>query len=140
MGAELIETDPATHDRTMAVVQVLVHFSTLVMGRALSASDTPLEETLRFTSPIYRLELAFIGRLFAQDWQLYAEIEMANPRAQAARRRFLDAAAALDRAISTHDLDAFRALFEDGTRYFAEFADEAMTLSDHIIDELVKRP
>jgi chorismate mutase/prephenate dehydrogenase len=35
MGLELIESDPVAHDRMMAVVQVLVHFSTIVMGEAL---------------------------------------------------------------------------------------------------------
>ena len=140
MGLELIETDPETHDRMMAVVQVLVHFSTLVMGEALRGTGVSVEESLRFTSPIYRLELAFVGRLFAQNPELYAEIEMSNPAGAGVRRSFLDAAARLDRVISAGDHTTFIRLFEGVSAYFRDFADEAMELSDFIIDEVVARP
>lgn len=140
MGAELVESDPATHDRMMAVVQVLVHFSTLVMGEALRRSGVSIEESLRFTSPIYRLELAFIGRLFAQSADLYAEIEMANPRGAEARRAFLEAAREVAETVDGGDRDSFRKGFESVSAYFESFADEALTLSDHIIESLVRRP
>lgn len=140
MGMELIECEPHMHDRMMAVVQVLVHFSTIVMGRALRESGVSIEESLRFTSPIYRLELAFIGRLFAQNPELYAEIIMTNPQGDAMRQHFRDAADAFERIVATSDRDAFRVMFDEVSDYFADFADEAMELSNAIIDTLVKRP
>jgi chorismate mutase/prephenate dehydrogenase len=140
MGADLVETDPATHDRMMAVVQVLVHFSTLTMGEALRRSGVSIEESLRFTSPIYRLELAFIGRLFAQSADLYAEIEMANPRGVEVRRAFLEAARSMADTVDSGDRQGFRAGFQNVSAYFESFADEALTLSDHIIESLVRRP
>ena len=57
MGAEIVVTEPAVHDRTMAVVQVLTHFGIMAMGRALARSGLELADTLRFTSPIYRLRV-----------------------------------------------------------------------------------
>jgi chorismate mutase/prephenate dehydrogenase len=140
MGLEIIETDPVTHDRMMAVVQVLVHYSTLVMGEALRSTGVSIEESLRFTSPIYRLELAFVGRLFAQSADLYAEIEMTNPHADEFRHCFLEAAGIFNRAIRTGDRESFRRLFEGISDYFRGFADEAMQLSDFIIDTLVMQP
>jgi chorismate mutase / prephenate dehydrogenase len=140
MGAEIIESDPAAHDRMMAVVQVLVHYSTLVMGKALRDSGMSVNDSLRFTSPIYRLELAFIGRLFAQNPDLYAEIEMRNPHGDEVRRAFRKAAEHLDSLIANHDHEAFRSLFRDVSAYFEDFADEAMRLSDAIIDTIVMRP
>jgi chorismate mutase / prephenate dehydrogenase len=140
MGLELIETDPETHDKMMAVVQVLVHFSTLVMGRALHQVGHPIDESLRFTSPIYRLELAFISRLFAQNVDLYAEIEMTNPHGAAARQAFIDAAEELDRIISETDREQFREVFSAVSTYFDHFADDAMALSDSIIDMVVTQP
>jgi chorismate mutase / prephenate dehydrogenase len=140
MGAELIEAEPAAHDRMMAVVQVLVHFSTLVMGLALRESGVSVRDSLRFTSPIYRLELAFIGRLFAQNPDLYAEIEMSNPHGAAVRIAFRDAAARLEKAIAAGDHDLFRSLFADVSAYFEDFAEEAMRLSDSIIDTIVMQP
>ena len=37
----------------MAVVQVLTHYSTEVLGRTMQRLDVSVEETLHFTSPIY---------------------------------------------------------------------------------------
>jgi len=140
MGCELIETTPADHDRMMAVVQVLVHFSTLVMGEALRRSGVSVADSLRFTSPIYRLELAFVGRLFAQDPELYAEIEMSNPRGASVRRHFRDAAQRLEDVISDGDRAAFHALFDDVGNYFSAFAGEAMKLSDAVVEAVVREP
>ena len=140
MGMELIESDPAEHDRMMAVVQVLVHYATLVMGRALSKSGVAIDDSLRFTSPIYRLELAFVGRLFAQDPDLYAEIEMTNPHGAEARLRFREAAEELDALLAAGDRDGFRALFGEVDDWFGDFDDEALRLSDVLIDALVTQP
>ncbi len=139
LGTEIIETDPVTHDRMMAVVQVLVHFRTLVMGEALRRTGVPVQDSLRFTSPIYRLELAVTGRLFTQDPELYASIEMDNPHGAEMRQLFVDAAGAYQAAIESGDRQAFRELFEGVSTYFGEFGGEAMRLSDAIIDLLVER-
>jgi chorismate mutase/prephenate dehydrogenase len=140
MGMELIESDARTHDRMMSVVQVLVHYATIVMGDALRRSGLSIEESLRYTSPIYRLELAFVGRLFAQNPDLYAEIEMTNPHGAAAREHFLDAARTLHEVIAAGDRARFHELFEGVSAYFHGFDEEAMQLSDFIIDAMVRQP
>ena len=140
MGLELVESDPITHDRMMAVVQVLVHFSTLVMGEALRRTGVAVRDSLQFTSPIYRLELAFVGRLFAQSPDLYAEIEMANPQGAEMRRLFRQAAEDVEAAIACGDRARFRQVFEKVSAYFGDFDEEAMALSDHIIETLVAQP
>ncbi len=134
LGLELVFTDPATHDRMMAVVQVLVHFSTLVMGTALQQSGVSIEQSLEFTSPIYRMELALIGRLFGQDPDLYAEIEMTNPYSEPIRQHFIDAANQFNQIISQQDRAEFRKNFADLKEYFADFADQSMQLSNFLID------
>ena len=63
----------------MAIVQVLTHYSTEVLGRTMQRLDVPVMETLRFTSPIYHMELLMTARHFAQSADLYASIEMSNP-------------------------------------------------------------
>ena len=140
MGAELIETDPETHDTMMAVIQVLVHFSTIARGDALRRIGVPIEQSLRFTSPIYRLELAFIGRLFTQNPDLYAEITMRNPQSARVREAFTAAVAHLDSIVGAGDRDGFRAAFEDTSQFFAGFGPDAMRLSDLVIETLVRQP
>ncbi|MFT7623666.1 MAG: chorismate mutase/prephenate dehydrogenase [Myxococcota bacterium] len=140
MGCELVQAQPEAHDRMMAFIQVLMHFSTIVMGEAMRRSGVSVEESLRFTSPIYRLELAFVGRLFTQDPDLYAEIEMANPFGDEVRRHFLEAAAAVDQAVVSGDRVEFGRLFSAVSDWFSDFGDDAMQLSDAIIQSLVARP
>lgn len=140
LGADLIVTDPATHDRMMAVVQVLVHFRTVVMGDALRRTGVPVEESLRFTSPIYRLELAIVGRLFTQDPNLYGEIEMSNPYAEEVRGHFVKATSELAEIVAAGDRQAFNRRFREVARYFERFGDQAMALSDFLIDRLVEQP
>lgn len=60
----------------MTYIQALRHFSTFANGLHLSKQPIELAQLLALSSPIYRLELAMIGRLFAQDAELYADIIM----------------------------------------------------------------
>ncbi|MCO4745469.1 MAG: bifunctional chorismate mutase/prephenate dehydrogenase [Proteobacteria bacterium] len=140
MGAELVHAAPEVHDRMMAIVQVLVHYRTLAMGEALRRSGVSIRDTLAFTSPIYRLELAVVGRLFAQDADLYASIEMSNPQGPEVRRIFRESAEAVEQAVAGGDRGEFKALFDEVTRYMGSFGDEALNLSDVLIETLVARP
>ncbi len=139
LGVEWIESDPVSHDRAMAVVQVLLHFRTVVMGEALRRTGMPVAESLRFTSPIYRLELSVVARLFAQDPDLYAAIIFDNPRSAEVRRHFQEAAAAVEGAVVAGDREAFRGIFERVHDHFGGFSEEAMRMSDALIDFLVAR-
>lgn len=138
-GATLVRTDAEQHDRMMAAVQVLVHFSTIVAGEALRRTGTDVQESLGFTSPIYQLELSIIGRIFAQNADLYGEILMANPFSAEMRGAFLGAARELDSLVEAGEPDAFEAKFHEIGQHFASFRDEAMALSDYVIDTMVKR-
>lgn len=138
MGAELVHSEAGAHDRMMAIVQVLVHYRTLAMGEALRRCGVPIAETLAFTSPIYRLELAVVGRLFAQDADLYATIERSNPQGAEVRRIFRESAQAVEQAIASPE--DFRALFTQVSEYMGDFGDEALRLSDALIEMLVAQP
>ncbi len=77
-GAKLVEAQANKHDEAMQVVQALRHFSTFIYGVALFESKADINQLLQFSSPIYRLELAMVGRLFAQNAQLYSDIIFAQ--------------------------------------------------------------
>ena len=139
LGCEFVVAEPEVHDNAMAIIQVLMHFHTMVMGEALKRSGTKLEETLPFVSPVYRLELALVGRLFAQDPGLYAEIEMANPKGDALREEFIKAASDLHELLKAKDKKGFSESFEAVGDYFKNFSQEAVSLSNDLIDTVVKK-
>ncbi|MDM7859969.1 bifunctional chorismate mutase/prephenate dehydrogenase [Alteromonas sp. ASW11-36] len=87
-GAKIEETDAAEHDRAMAFIQVMRHFNTFVYGAHLRHENPDLELLTNFSSPIYRLELAMVGRLFAQAPELYADIIFNDPENVALLKRF----------------------------------------------------
>ena len=139
MGADLIDAEPIEHDRMMAVVQVLSHFGILTMGRSLTRAGVSLADTLRFMSPIYRLEVSMVGRLFAQQPELYREIVMSNPEAKRFLDLYVEEATRLANIIAGRAGDDFIAAFQETADYFAEFSADAMALSDRIIATLMAR-
>ncbi len=123
----------------MSVVQVLNHFQTQVLGVTLARLGVPLEETLRFTSPAYLLELYVAARHFAQESALYGPIEMRNPRAGEVTQAFGEAARELATVIAEGDQQAFDAMFVEVRGFFGEFTEEALEQSSYLIDRIVER-
>nr|HPO38860.1 prephenate dehydrogenase/arogenate dehydrogenase family protein [Kiritimatiellia bacterium] len=138
-GIELMETTPEEHDRAMSIVQVLVHFSTEVMGKTLVTLQVPIDRTLLFTSPIYLMELLLTARHFAQSPALYAAIQMSNPDTAAVTAAFARAAEELRTLTAAQDHAAFDALFAEVRQFFGPFTTRALEQSDFLIDRLVER-
>jgi prephenate dehydrogenase len=133
------EATPEQHDRVMAVVQVLTHFQTQVLGLALVRIGVPLGETLRFTSPAYLLELYVSARHFAQSPDLYGAIEARNPETPAVTTAFNAAARELADIVVAGDRARFHAMFDEVRAFFGSFTDEAMEQSSYLIDRIVER-
>jgi chorismate mutase/prephenate dehydrogenase len=138
-GLVVTETTPERHDRAMSVVQVLTHFQTQVLGVTLARLGVPLEETLRFTSPAYLLELYVAARHFAQSSSLYGPIEMRNPRTREVTAAFETAAAELGAVLVAGDQARFDAMFAEVREFFGPFTDEALEQSSFLIDRIVER-
>jgi chorismate mutase/prephenate dehydrogenase len=138
-GAILMITSPVEHDRLMAVVQGLRHFATFAFGRFLWRRGVDIPRTLEFSSPIYRLELGMVGRLFAQDPELYADIILADDE----RRRILgEYAVAVREAadlLATGNGDAFCREFRQIADWFGAFSEQALRESGYLIDKLIER-
>lgn len=77
-GGILQQTTAKEHDDAMVFIQVMRHFCSFVFGAHLAGEKPDLQKLVALSSPIYRLELAMVGRLFAQDPALYADIIFDN--------------------------------------------------------------
>jgi chorismate mutase/prephenate dehydrogenase len=138
-GLVVAETTPEAHDRAMAVVQVLTHFSTEVTGATMAKLGVPLDATLPFTSPVYLIELLMTARHFAQSPDLYASIQMSNPENARVTEAFVRAAEELRAHVASRDHQAFARVFESVHDYFGDFTELAMEQSSFLIDRLVER-
>jgi prephenate dehydrogenase/chorismate mutase len=138
-GAEIIESTPEEHDAQMALIQVLVHEKTMVLGSVLERLHAKLGRSLQFASPIYRTELAMIGRMFSQGADLYADILTNNPEGTNVTHLFEQEAAHFARAVAMRDRETIVRRFREVAAFMAEFAQWARKESDTILHDLVRR-
>ena len=65
---------------------------------------------------------------------------MSNPHANEVRARFIESALEIEQLSRSGDRRAFRKRFEEVASWFHGFQDEAMRLSDGVIDAMIRRP
>ncbi len=138
-GLITFQATPRQHDEAMAIVQVLMHFSTEVMGMTLNALDVSIEETLTFTSPIYLMEMLMTGRHFAQSPHLYSAIQMNNTLTPKMTEAFIQSAKQLADIVSRKDTAAFEEMFVTIQKQFGSFTQDALEQSSFLIDRMVER-
>ncbi len=138
-GAVLTFATPEEHDRMMAVIQGLTHFATLCAADTIRRAGVDVEESLAFTSPIYRIQMGLIGRLLAQDADLYGDMLRLNPAVPEVLAAFEDAAKSLRAIVETGDLAAFRDFFAKNTDHYASYGKTATEETDDLIRYMVTR-
>lgn len=121
-GARLHRISASEHDQHMAFIQALRHFATFAYGLHLAEENVELEQLLALSSPIYRLELAMVGRLFAQDPQLYADIIMSSEGNLALIKRYYQRFGEALALIESGDKQAFVDSFRQVEHWFGDYA------------------
>ena len=122
-GAKIYPAEAHVHDQAMSVVQVMRHFSTIAYGYHLMAEGADIAQLVEMSSPIYRLELIMVGRLFAQSPELYTDIIFANQDNIAMMKRFAYRFLELLEDVQLEDKTAFTAMFSQVADWFGDYAD-----------------
>ncbi|OOF43282.1 bifunctional chorismate mutase/prephenate dehydrogenase [Rodentibacter trehalosifermentans] len=134
-GAKIHQTDAIEHDHHMTYVQALRHFSTFANGLHLSKQPVNLANLLALSSPIYRLELAMIGRLFAQDAELYADIIMDKPEnlevIESLKQTYEEAL----RFFESHDRQGFIDAFHQVKEWFGDYSEQFLKESHQLLQQ-----
>ncbi|ACK70691.1 Prephenate dehydrogenase [Gloeothece citriformis PCC 7424] len=135
-GGQLTFCSIAEHDRMMAVVQGMRHFAVFGLGVFLAQEKVNLERSLEFASPLYRLQLDMIGRLFATDGSLSLKMMLSLFE----RRQFIGRLGAtyhhLAQLVAEQDKIALEQEFETTRHFFREQVDRAVEETDYIINSL----
>ena len=77
-GFNVLERTAVWHDEMMSIVQVLNHLNTISLGLALVESGQPLNELIKFSTPVFRAKLDIVKKLFTEGPGLYADIITGN--------------------------------------------------------------
>lgn len=135
-GANICRCSAKEHDRAMSIIQALRHFSTYGYGNFLSEIAPNLDKLKDLSSPIYRLELMMVGRLFAQDPRLYADIIMSSKQNYELIENFVNSLQEQLKVIKEADVDIFTERFLNVRKYFGDFSEEALKESGSILAKL----
>ena len=138
-GGVVVHATAAEHDEIMGIVQALRHFATFAFGQFLKRRQVSLPRTLEFSSPIYRLELGMVGRLFAQDAALYSEIIFASKERRELLKDFLVSIGENRQMLENADKELFEKEFQNVVEWFGPFSEQAMRESTFLIDKLIER-
>lgn len=132
-GAKTTNMTPQKHDQLMAVVQVLVHFHSMVFGQTLKNLKTNLKDLFMVMSPIYRFQFNVASRIFAQNPLLYASIGMENPETKKVTKVFCRETDKLQRILATKNLPAFIKDFKKTASFLGPFSKQALRESDRLL-------
>lgn len=132
-GANLHAISAAEHDKGMSLIQALRHFTSFVYGSHLAKENPNLSELIALSSPIYRLELAMVGRLFAQDAQLYCDIIMSSEQNIEMIKRFHSRFGEAIQLLEQNDKQGFIRSFNHVEQWFGDFAPRFMKESQNML-------
>lgn len=115
-GARIIIMSPEEHDRLMAVVQCLSHFSLVSFGLALRKLG--FKPSHQILPPVYSILFDMVGRILHQNPEMYGEIQK-NPYASEVRRAFLESVMELKEAAERSE---FSRVMRESASHFEDTA------------------
>ena len=134
--AVVTRMDPVTHDRNMAVVQGLTHFLTICMGKTLQKMNMPPNEALLYSTPIFRINLDLIARLFAQDLDLYASLVNKNRHTKETLETFLSAMDEAKKSLLYGRNEDKTSFLEDISAFLGDYCQAGLKESNKILTAL----
>ncbi|WP_136486296.1 bifunctional chorismate mutase/prephenate dehydrogenase [Vibrio sp. H11] len=134
-GASLCQIDAAEHDHGMTLIQALRHFTSFAYGLHLSKVNPNLAQLLQLSSPIYRLELAMVGRLFGQDPNLYGDIILSSEENISMIEDFYCNFGEAVKLITDRDKQGFITHFDKVSQWFGDYSQQFMLESQNLLKQ-----
>lgn len=134
-GAKLCACPADKHDHGMTLIQALRHFTSFAYGVHLSQENPNLEDLLALSSPIYRLELAMVGRLFAQAPHLYADIILSSPQNIEMIKRFHQRFGEAINVLEQENKSEFVNSFNQVSQWFGDYSPQFMRESQQLLKQ-----
>jgi prephenate dehydrogenase/chorismate mutase/prephenate dehydrogenase len=135
-GGKLTFSTPQEHDRMMTFVQGIRHFITFSLGVFLAEEGIDTERSLEFASPLYRLQLDMVSRLFAQDASLSMHLMLSAQERRQAISKLAATYGRLALLVAQNDLTALEREFEATRCFLQQAAERALEESDCAIASL----
>lgn len=133
-GAFVRISTPHEHDRIMAIVQGLMHFSSITLVKTLMKTGEKPEEFNDFSSPVYRIRTDFANRILNQNPELYADIELNNPETVRVIEQYIESNLELLTIVRRKDREGFIREFMNASEYLGDYKKVAEDKTNKIIE------
>jgi len=137
-GAIITHMDSLTHDKNMAVVQGLTHLLTICLGRTLQKLNMSPSDAVLYSTPVFRLKIDLMARLFAQDHSLYANLINKNAHVENAVDTFLSAMDETRKCLSSGKNENTISFMENIRDFFGDYCQDGLEESNKILNGLYK--
>ncbi|HAS64177.1 MAG TPA: bifunctional chorismate mutase/prephenate dehydrogenase [Vibrio sp.] len=134
-GASLCQIDASEHDHGMTLIQALRHFTSFAYGLHLSKENPSIDKLMKLSSPIYRLELAMVGRLFGQDPHLYGDIIFSSQENIEMIKRFHHRFGEALQILENNDKETFIDSFNQVSDWFGDYSHQFMVESQNLLKQ-----
>ncbi len=138
-GGVVTRMDPATHDKNMAVFQGLTHLLSITMGRTLQKMNMPPAKVKEYSTPVFKVNIDLIGRLFAQDLGLYSNLVGGNKYVKETIETFLAALKEGEECLLSGNKEKGIGFLENIRDFLGDFCQTGMEESNEILNTLLKK-
>ncbi len=122
-GYDVREIDPAEHDRIMAVIQGVNHFSAMALGLFLKDCGVRPEDLHAWSTPSFRSTIGRIRDMGAQPAELFRGLILENPASKGHIDQYIKTVNILYQTLFSRDAAEFelsfgrlKAVFDNGGR------------------------
>lgn len=133
IGFSIENMTAKAHDEAMTFIQGVEHFSVYCMGMFLKHKNIDIQQMIKLASPVYKMELNIIGRLFSQGAGLYSDIIMSDKHRQETISEFAELVSINAKKVANGDKESFKDNFKDVKSWMGDFADQAYKDSDKLL-------
>jgi prephenate dehydrogenase len=133
IGFIIEKMTPQDHDQAMTFIQGIEHFSVYCLGMFLKHKNINIQKMLKLASPVYKMELNIVGRLFSQGPGLYSDIIMSDKQRQQTIAEFAEFVNLNAEKVSQGDKQTFIENFKAVKEWMGDFANQAYKDSDKLL-------
>ena len=133
IGFSIEKMTAKAHDEAMTFIQGIEHFSVYCMGMFLKHKNINVQKMMKLASPVYKMELNIIGRLFSQGAGLYSDIIMSDEKRQQIIAEYASFVMENAEKVASGDKETFKDNFKAVKSWMGDFVDQAYRDSDKLL-------
>lgn len=134
IGLNVHEISPRKHDELAAIHQAAQQLSFLAFAQLLKKKKVNPEKLFAIGSPNTKVQLTSIGRMLAQDLEMYTDIQLQNPSAKKAVAELAEIFARLACTVVDNDRKSLLNSFRSASKFFGKWKSFAETKSSKIFE------